>query len=61
MFKIKIKLAEIFFLVIFFTIFAINSNIHKNREVLSFVINHSIAIIIAIVISKIIYNYFDKN
>lgn len=58
MFDTKISIVEIFILSIFFTFLAIYSNIHKEHHVLGFLLNHAIAILIAIIISKIVYNYF---
>ena len=60
MFKIQISLGEIIILSIFFTTLAIYSNIHKRHHVLSFLFNHVIAISIALVVSKLVYHYYNK-
>jgi Kef-type K+ transport system membrane component KefB len=60
MFKIQISLGEIIILSIFFTTLAIYTNIHKKNHVFSFLVNHAIAISIALVVSKLVYHYYNK-
>jgi Kef-type K+ transport system membrane component KefB len=51
--KVKIGFKEILFLTIFFTGLAIYFDIHREHHVLTFIINHIIALLLALVISKV--------
>ena len=58
--KLEIGIREIFYLSIFFTALALYFDIHGERHVLSFIINHLIALLIALLVSKTIY-YILRN
>lgn len=47
---------EILLLALLFTVLAVYFDIHGEKHVLIFVINHVIALLLALVISKIIYS-----
>lgn len=51
-----LELKEIIGLVVLFTILALYFDIHGEKHVLSFVIDHVIALLLALLISKVIYN-----
>lgn len=51
---VKAGFKEVFFLTIIFTSLAIYFDIYNEKHVLSFIINHVIALIFALAISKII-------
>ena len=53
--KVQIGVKEIFYLSIFFTALALYFDIHQEHHVLSFIINHVIALLIALLVSKAIY------
>jgi hypothetical protein len=64
MFPISLKfigLREILVLAFLFTILAVYFNIHGEKHVLIFVINHVIALLLALVISKVIYNIIKMH
>ena len=52
--KIEINFSDIFYLTIIFTLFAWYFDIHKQHHILTFILNHLIALIIALFISRII-------
>ena len=54
--KAEIHIKEIIYLSIFFTLIALYFNIHKEHNVLTFIFDHIIALLIALIISKIIYH-----
>jgi hypothetical protein len=54
--KVKIGFKEILYLSIFFTALAIYFDIHREHHVLSFIINHVIALLIALFVSKAVYH-----
>lgn len=58
--KLEIGIREIFYLSIFFTALALYFDIHGERHVLTFIINHLIALLIALLVSKTIY-YILRN
>lgn len=58
--QIHISITEIIFLAIFFTGLAIYLNIHGENHVLSFTIDHVLALLIALIISKILYHLIIK-
>ena len=58
--KVQVGVKEILYLSIFFTALALYFDIHQEHHVLSFIINHVIALLLALVISKTIY-YFITN
>ena len=58
--NIKIKFNEIFYLSIFFTILALYFDIYGEKHVLVFIINHVIALLLALIISKVIYVLVSK-
>ena len=51
-----ISLKEISVLTIFFTALAVYFDIHGEHHVLSFIINHVIALLLALILSKTIYH-----
>jgi Kef-type K+ transport system membrane component KefB len=55
--KINISITEIFLLSIFFTVLAIYFDIHRENNVLSFILNHVIALFLSLIISKIIFHF----
>ncbi len=57
----KISIREIIFLTIFFTALAIYFDIHGEGHVLTFVINHVIALLLALVASKVVYHYYKNS
>jgi hypothetical protein len=57
----KISVREIFFLTIFFTVLAIYFDIHEEGHVLTFIINHVIALLLALVASKAVYHYYKNS
>ena len=59
--KVEISIKEIILLSIFFTGLAVYFNIHGEDHVLSFIINHVIALLLALIISKVIYNFIAKR
>jgi hypothetical protein len=52
--KIKINITDIFYLTIAFTILAWYFDIHKQHHILTFILNHLIALTIALFVSRII-------
>lgn len=48
---------EIIPLAVLFTILAVYFDIHGEEHVLSFIIDHVIALLIALIVSKVIYNF----
>jgi Kef-type K+ transport system membrane component KefB len=58
--RAKIQIKEILYLSIFFTLLALYFDIHKEHNVLTFIIDHVVALLIALIISKVIY-YFITN
>lgn len=52
---------EIILLSIFFTVFAVCMDIHGKKMVYSCIINHMVAFLIALLLSKIIYEWIHKN
>jgi hypothetical protein len=58
--QIHISITEITILAVFFTGLAIYLNIHGDNHVLSFTIDHVLALLIALIISKIIYHLIIK-
>ncbi len=59
--KIKIGAKEIFYLSVFFTILALYFDIYGEKHVLSFIINHVIALLIALLVSRVIYHFLTKH
>jgi hypothetical protein len=59
--KIKIAFKEIILLSILFTALALYFNIYEEKHVISFIINHVIALLIALFISKVIYHFLTKR
>ncbi len=53
--RANIKIKEIIYLSIFFTLLALYFNIHKEHNVLTFIIEHVVALLLALIISKVIY------
>jgi hypothetical protein len=58
--NIHIELKEILYLSIFFTILALYFNIYGEKHVLTFIIDHIIALLLALIISKAIYSIIIK-
>jgi hypothetical protein len=56
--KIEVGIFEIFYLTIAFTLLALYFDIHKKHHILTFILNHVIALIIALFISRIIINIY---
>lgn len=56
--KIEIDLQDIFYLTIAFTALAWYFDIHKKHHILTFILNHLIALIIALILSRIITKVF---
>ncbi len=59
--KVKIGVKEIIYLSIFFTALAIYFDIHREHHVLSFIINHTIALLIALMLSKVVYHFYKNS
>jgi hypothetical protein len=59
--KLSISITEIVLLSILFTSLAVYFNIHGEQHVLSFIINHVIALLLALLISKAIYYLITKR
>ncbi len=59
--KLEIGFKEIAILSIFFTGLAIYLDIHHEKQVLSFTINHTVSLLLALLISKLVYNIYKKN
>jgi hypothetical protein len=59
--KLEIGVKEIFYLSIFFTALAVYFDIHGEQNVLSFIINHVIALLIALLVSKAIYHILKNR
>lgn len=57
----KVTLREIIFLTIFFTALAVYFDIHGEGHVLTFIINHVIALLLALVFSRVVYHYYKNN
>ena len=53
--RAKIQIKEIIYLSIFFTLLALYFNIHKEHNVLTFIIEHVVALLLALILSKVIY------
>ena len=58
--KIVIGVKEVTILTIFFTVLALYYDIYHNDHVLSFVINHAIALLIALGIAKFINTMYVR-
>lgn len=52
---------EIIILSIFFTVSAVYMDIHGKEIVYSCITNHMIALLIALLLSKIVYEWIHKN
>ena len=57
---ISINIIEICVLSVFFTFLAFYFNIYGEKHVIAFIINHVIALFIALLISGIFYYIFNK-
>jgi hypothetical protein len=57
----KISVSEIIILTIFFTALAVYFDIHGEGHVLTFIINHVIALLLALVVSKVVYHYYKNS
>ncbi len=53
--KANIKIKEIIYLSIFFTLLALYFNIHKEHNVLTFITEHVVALLLALILSKVVY------
>lgn len=58
---IVFDIKEIVLLSIFFTILAVYMNIHEEKIVYSFLADHILALGIALLVSRIIYEVFQKR
>ena len=56
-----ISLKEITLLTIFFTALAVYFDIHGEHHVLSYIINHIIALLLALIFSKTIHNFIRSH
>ncbi len=61
MWNIKIGYREILLLGTFFTALAVYLNIHEERHVFDFIVGHFIALLLALVVSRVIYEIFKKR
>jgi hypothetical protein len=59
--KFAVGYNEIFYLTIFFTALALYFDIYGEDHVLHFIINHVVALLLALLISKGIHTFFIKN
>jgi Kef-type K+ transport system membrane component KefB len=59
--KVRIEFTEIFFLTIFFTALAIYFDIHREHHVLTFIINHVIALFLALIISRVAVKFLTNR
>jgi hypothetical protein len=57
----KLNMKEIFFLTIFFTLLAIYMRVHKDKIIYGFLADHILALGIALIISRVIYDLFQKT
>jgi Kef-type K+ transport system membrane component KefB len=57
----KISIREIVFLTIFFMALAIYFDIHGEGHVLTFIINHVIALLLALILSKGVYHFYKNS
>jgi hypothetical protein len=58
---IKLSLREIIIMSIFFTILAVYMNIHEDKIVYDFLADHILSLGIALIVSRIIYEIFQKR
>jgi len=58
---IKLNIKEIIGLSIFFTILAIYMNIHENKIVYDFLADHILALGLALIVSRVFYELFQKR
>jgi len=56
--KIEVGLFEIFYLSIAFTILALYFDVHKEHHILTFILNHVIALALALIISRVITKFY---
>ena len=56
-----ISIREITLLTIFFTVLAVYFDIHGEHHVLSYIINHIIALLLALIFSKTIHNFIGSH
>ncbi len=56
--KIQINISDIFYLTIAFTTLAWYFDIHKQHHILTFILNHLIALTISLFLSRIITHLF---
>ena len=56
-----ISLREITILTIFFTALAVYFDIHGEKHVLSYILNHIIALMLALIFSKTIHNFIRSR
>jgi K+-sensing histidine kinase KdpD len=59
--KVQFAYKEILILSFFFTALAIYYNIHDENYVLTFIINHTVALLIALILSKGIYYFISTH
>lgn len=59
--KLKVGLKEIAILSVFFTALAVYFDIHREHHVLSFIIEHVIALLVALIVSKGIYHFITEK
>jgi len=56
-----ISLKEITLLTIFFTTLAVYYDIHGEHRILSYILNHIIALLLALILSKSIYHFIPNR
>jgi hypothetical protein len=59
--KINIDIKEIFILSILFTALAVYFDIHREHHVFAFIVNHAISLLIALIMSKLIYHFINNR
>jgi hypothetical protein len=59
--QIKLSLKEIISLSVLFTALAVYMNIHEEKIVYDFLADHIIALSLALIISRVIYEVFQKR
>jgi hypothetical protein len=56
-----ISIKEITLLTIFFTALAVYYDIHGEHRILSYILNHIIALLLALILSKSIYHFIPNR
>ena len=58
---IKLSIKEIILLSALFTFLAVYMNIHENKIVYDFLADHLIALFLALLVSRVVYELFQKR